>query len=175
MRNHRFEPVLSATLTLLLTLVVMACAGGRDARAADDGFNACGCRQDGQGLCVCEKKSKCGCPGECEPKGCDERRAKLLEKEIQAETKKAEDSARKQNQGHNHSDDGTSGAESDQREQATAAPSNPKSARPKMSGAQKKELARLLGLYLADHPDEGERAAEQIRNDLASGAASRSK
>src|SRR3982751_6516849 len=76
--------------------LLLAGPGARNTRAAEDGLNACGCRQSAQGLCVCEKKSKCGCPGECEPKGCEERRAKQLEKEIQAETKKAEEASRRQ-------------------------------------------------------------------------------
>lgn len=57
--------------------------------------NACGCYQDATGACYCGKKSKCGCPGECEPKGCEEKRAKELEKEIQAETKRAQEADRK--------------------------------------------------------------------------------
>jgi hypothetical protein len=58
--------------------------------------NKCGCYQDTQGNCFCGKKGKCECPGECEPKGCDEKRAKQIEKEIAIETKKAAEADKKQ-------------------------------------------------------------------------------
>src|SRR4051794_14568807 len=61
--------------------------------AADSGpakeVNACGCYKDAAGACFCGKKGKCSCPGECEPKGCEEKRNKELQKEVAAETKKA--------------------------------------------------------------------------------------
>ncbi len=58
--------------------------------------NACGCYKDTAGACMCAKKGKCDCPGECEPKGCEEKRAKEMEKEIAAETKKAAEADKKQ-------------------------------------------------------------------------------
>jgi hypothetical protein len=58
--------------------------------------NACGCYRDSQGACFCGKKGKCVCPGECEPKGCDEKRAKEIEREVAAETRKAAEADRKQ-------------------------------------------------------------------------------
>jgi hypothetical protein len=58
--------------------------------------NACGCYQDTAGACFCGKKGKCDCPGECEPKGCEEKRAKQMQKEIAAETKKAAEADKKQ-------------------------------------------------------------------------------
>src|ERR1700759_1806461 len=64
--------------------------GASSASAAPEGTpNACGCYADSSGTCYCGKKTKCGCPGQCEPKGCEEKRAKQLEKEIAEETKKA--------------------------------------------------------------------------------------
>jgi hypothetical protein len=45
--------------------------------------NACGCYQDPQGACHCNKKSKCGCPDECEPVGCEKKR--MAEENRQAE------------------------------------------------------------------------------------------
>ena len=61
--------------------------------------NACGCYKDAQDRCFCGKgKGKCACPGECEPKGCEEKRAKELDKEIAAETKKAAEADKKQRQ-----------------------------------------------------------------------------
>jgi hypothetical protein len=59
--------------------------------------NACGCYEDGAGQCHCVKKSKCGCPGACEPAGCEEKRAKELDKEAKAETKRQQDEERKRN------------------------------------------------------------------------------
>ena len=58
--------------------------------------NACGCYRDSQGACFCGKKGKCACPGECEPKGCDEKRAKDIEREVASETRKAAEADRKQ-------------------------------------------------------------------------------
>jgi hypothetical protein len=68
--------------------------------AADTGpkkeVNACGCYKDGAGACFCGKKGACACPGECEPKGCEEKRNKEIEKEVAAETKKAAEADKKQ-------------------------------------------------------------------------------
>ena len=58
--------------------------------------NACGCYRDSQGQCFCGKKGKCVCPGECEPKGCDEKRAKEIEREVANETRKAAEADKKQ-------------------------------------------------------------------------------
>jgi hypothetical protein len=57
--------------------------------------NACGCYEDSSGQCRCSKKSKCGCPGSCEPAGCEEKRAKELEKEAREETRKQQEEDRK--------------------------------------------------------------------------------
>ena len=89
------------TLPLLIVAAALGYVVGAarfSANAASDTpkENACGCYQDSTGSCYCGKKAKCGCPGECEPKGCEEKRAKELEKEIQAETKRAQDAERKQ-------------------------------------------------------------------------------
>jgi hypothetical protein len=58
--------------------------------------NACGCYKDTAGACFCGRKGKCTCPGDCEPKGCEEKRAKQMQKEIAAETKKAAEADKKQ-------------------------------------------------------------------------------
>jgi len=57
--------------------------------------NACGCYQNTAGECTCTRRGKCDCPGECEPKGCDEKRQKALEKEVKEETRKAEAAEKK--------------------------------------------------------------------------------
>jgi hypothetical protein len=57
--------------------------------------NACGCYRDDQGGCKCAKKSKCGCPEECEPVGCEEKRQKQADREAEAALKKMEARERK--------------------------------------------------------------------------------
>jgi hypothetical protein len=75
-------------------------ATGKPVAAADPGpkreVNACGCYKDGAGACFCGKKGACACPGECEPKGCEEKRNKEIEREVAAETKKAAEADKKQ-------------------------------------------------------------------------------
>ncbi len=79
-----------------LTAAAFVLGGARSSARADDRkINACGCYQSTAGACTCTRPSKCGCPGECEPKGCEEKRQKELDKEIQAETKKAEEADKK--------------------------------------------------------------------------------
>ncbi len=136
---------------VMLGLVLVVSLGGRTASA--EPRNKCGCYSDGAGTCYCDKKAKCGCPGECEPKGCEEQRNKELQKEIEAETKKAEAS-----QHHRPSGDETPARDE-------SAP--PKAARHKMSAAQERELAKLLDLYLGDHPDARGKSVEEVRADVA--------
>jgi hypothetical protein len=86
-------------LPVLLVIGLGAYALGRagtTAQAAGPPVNACGCYRDVSGACYCGKKGKCDCPGECEPKGCEERRAKELEKEVAAETKRAREAEKKE-------------------------------------------------------------------------------
>ena len=67
------------------------------AEAAAPALNACGCYRDSAGSCFCGKKGgKCACPGECEPQGCEEKRAKELQKEVDAEAKHAREAEKKQ-------------------------------------------------------------------------------
>ena len=70
--------------------VVAACLLPVSMTSASD-RNACGCYQTDSGSCICDKQAKCGCPGSCEPQGCEERRDKALQKEIELETRKARD------------------------------------------------------------------------------------
>jgi hypothetical protein len=137
---------------VVLGLVLLASFAGRSAVAADR--NKCGCYKDGAGTCFCDKKAKCGCPGDCEPKGCEAQRDKELQKEIDAETKKAAASGHKKPA----SDD-----ESSEREEAPA----PKAAGHKMTAAQSKQLAKLLDLYLGDHPDARGKSIEEVRSNVA--------
>jgi hypothetical protein len=82
----------------LVAFLLGAAPGEANAAGIPPGakLNACGCYQAPSGACFCGKKTKCVCPGECEPKGCEEKRVKELEKEIAAETKRAQEAERKQ-------------------------------------------------------------------------------
>ena len=60
-------------------------------------LNTCGCYEDSSGICHCARKSRCGCPGECEPNGCEDKRRKDLEKESQEEVKRQQDDDKKRN------------------------------------------------------------------------------
>lgn len=137
--------------SVVLGLVLVVSIAGPSA-AADR--NNCGCYKDGAGTCFCDKKAKCGCPGDCEPKGCEEARNKELQKEIEAETRKAEAS------GHRKSGGGEDGA----REEKESAPTR---ASHKMTAAQSKQLSKLLDLYINDHPEARGRSIEDVRRDLA--------
>jgi len=132
-------------------------AGASSASAAPEGKpNACGCYSDSTGSCYCGKKTKCGCPGECEPKGCEEKRQKQLEKEIAEETKKATSGqsakATKEKERQGASDSGDEGAAK-------------KKAKP-LSAGQKKELAKLLDAYLAEHPEGKSQTITEVRGVL---------
>ena len=59
--------------------------------------NSCGCYEDSAGVCHCAKKNKCGCPGECEPAGCEQKRQKQLEKETSEELKRQQSEDKKRN------------------------------------------------------------------------------
>ena len=83
-------------LTAALAFELGAWTSSGTAQAAAPPSNMCGCYRDSVGTCYCGKKAKCGCPGECEPKGCEEKRAKEIEKEIEAEAKRARDAEKKQ-------------------------------------------------------------------------------
>lgn len=133
-------------------------AGASSASAAPEGTpNACGCYSDSTGSCYCGKKTKCGCPGECEPKGCEEKRQKQLEKEIAQETKKATSGqgagkATKEKAHEAASEDGDEGGAK-------------KKAKP-LSAGQKKELVKLLDAYLAEHPEGKSQTITEVRGAL---------
>jgi len=127
--------------------------------------NACGCYRDTTGACYCGKKGACVCPGECEPKGCEEKRAKQLEKEIAAETKKAEAAGRAANAGKGktaHAADEDSGES-----KAADAKAKGKEKAVHLTTGQKKELAKLLEAYVAEHPEGKSQTADEIRKSLA--------
>ncbi len=142
-------PVLALVLSL----------GGGIATAAP---NKCGCtRNESNNTCSCSKSAKCGCPGDCEPKGCEEKREAQMKKEIDAETKKAAEADRK----HKASTGSETKTVSAKLENADNGKPEPAAA--KMSPAQTKQLAKLLDSYLKAHPDARSKNAEELRNDLS--------
>ncbi len=126
--------------------------------------NKCGCYKDDGGTCYCDKKAKCGCPGECEPKGCEEARARELQKQIDAETKKAEESGHHKRAVEQNGDNGPAEGRQASHE-PTRGPT--RAASHKMSPAQSKQLLKLIELYLVDHPDAQGRSIEEVRSDLS--------
>ena len=54
--------------------------------------NACGCYRTDSGACFCgDKNGACACPGDCEPMVCEQKRSKEIQREVAAETRKAQD------------------------------------------------------------------------------------
>ena len=92
--NLRLLPFLMLTAALAFKLGV---GNTSTAQAGAPALNACGCYRDSVGSCYCGKKAgACACPGECEPKGCEEKRIKAMDKEIEAEAKRARELEKKQ-------------------------------------------------------------------------------
>lgn len=101
--STRHGIVAAAIVALLSTLgaseaLARAKKAAAPPKAPPHAVNACGCYADLSGKCFCPKRGKCGCPGECEPRGCEEKRARQMKKEIAAETKKAAEIDRKARQ-----------------------------------------------------------------------------
>jgi hypothetical protein len=141
----------------VLALVLLV--GGGSAAAAP---NKCGCtRNESNNSCSCSKGAKCGCPGDCEPKGCEEKREAQMKKEIEAETKKAAEADKK----HKASSGGEMKAASARESNGDNGP--PAKAAPKMAPAQTKQLAKLLDAYLKANPDARSKNAEELRNELS--------
>ena len=129
--------------------------------AADEGApNACGCRKTDVGACICEAHAKCGCPGECEPRGCEERRQKAFEKEVEAETRKAEGASRKRPSEEEQT--GVTPAKIPER----PAPDKARLQR-QLTPGQAKQLVRLLDLYFSGHDGARAEAAGALRDDVA--------
>jgi hypothetical protein len=143
---------------VLGTVLVVLLAGAVGAAPAR---NNCGCYKDGA-TCFCDKKAKCGCPGDCEPKGCEEQRDKELQKEIDAETKKAAASGHRTSGG----DEESPKSKQEKKEESAAAKASSGGGH-KMTAAQSKQLAKLLDLYLGDHPDARGKSIEEVRSDVS--------
>jgi len=141
------------TLALAAGILVLG-AGGQGANAAKRELNACGCYAQGSN-CICERRAKCGCPGECEPKGCEEARQKQLQKEIDAETKKAKEAEEARNK---------ASAEGQAKAEEEAAAKKP-AVKP-MTAAAKKQFLKLLEAYLAEHPEAQNKMMSEVQAEL---------
>ena len=141
----------------VLALVLLL--GGGVATAAP---NKCGCtRNESNNSCSCSKSAKCGCPGDCEPKGCEEKREAQMKKEIDAETKKAAEADRK-HKASSASETRTVSAKVEKGDDGDNGKPEPK-----LSAAQTKQLAKLLDSYLKAHPEARGKNAEELRNELS--------
>jgi hypothetical protein len=163
------------TLLGAAALLLALAASSLPAAAADR--NKCGCYKNAQGTCFCDKKAKCGCPGDCEPKGCEAAREKALQKEIEAETKRAAEADRKHTavsggksatgakSGSDKAspDKGGSGSEG----RSGSDTPKPAAAGRKLTAAQTKQLVKLLDVYFEENPDARARNAEELRNQLS--------
>jgi hypothetical protein len=147
----------------VLALVLLL--GGGSAAAAP---NKCGCtRNESNNTCSCSKGAKCGCPGDCEPKGCEEKREAQMKKEIEAETKKAAEADRKHKASSGDSGGGGAGMKAASAKEGNGDNGPPAKAAPKMNAAQTKQLAKLLDSYLKANPDARSKNAEELRNELS--------
>lgn len=155
-RRARATTLAGATFALALGAVSLTFLARPGAAAAEE-RNRCGCYQDGTGACFCEKKATCGCPGQCEPRGCEDKRDKELQRQIQEETKKAQELGRKDS------------TPRDEESEAAPAPTQRTSppAHQKLTPVQAKQLAKLLDLYLTAHPEAAQKNLEEVHQDLS--------
>jgi hypothetical protein len=181
MKRLVLVPVFAPIFALLFALVLWAGVGSSSVRAAEK--NKCGCYKDGAGTCFCDKKAKCGCPGDCEPKGCEQAREKQIQKEIEAETKKAAEADRKHTAVSTKSAGGSKAAASEKKSADDGADEGARSAKEskessksggaepaagrKLTPAQAKQLVKLLDAYFAENPDARSRNVEEVRNQLS--------
>jgi hypothetical protein len=149
------RPWRQKSLSFVVATVLAAVLARAEVASAEE-RNRCGCYRDTTGACFCEKKATCGCPGDCEPRGCEEKRDRELQKQIEEETKRAQAAGRK------------GSASKDEESETAAAPSKPTPApvRQKLTPAQAKQLVKLIDLYLSGHPRAGGRSIEEVSKDL---------
>ena len=84
-----------AHLRSLLAVVPLCLLLAAPGAARSQSVNDCGCYAEPNGTCKCTRPSKCGCPGECEPVGCEAKRQKQAEREARAEMKRIQARERK--------------------------------------------------------------------------------
>ncbi|HVV48649.1 MAG TPA: hypothetical protein VHO06_03235 [Polyangia bacterium] len=122
--------------------------------------NRCGCRSDSAGACYCDRNAKCGCPGECEPKGCEEKRAKEMDRQVEIETKKAKAAAHEKRPLKSTDDESPPAARAAYQPAA-------KHAEHRMSAANQRDLARLLREYVAQDPEARHLTVESLMSSLS--------
>lgn len=89
--------VAAAAITLAMTADAPGRpAGPREGARPGAEVNACGCYRDANDRCVCRRQNSCGCPGRCEPVGCEAERQKDLARRMELEIQRvlAEEKAR---------------------------------------------------------------------------------
>lgn len=147
------------SILLLSASFLVPATSAQVARAEKRPVNACGCSGEGDS-CICEKKAKCGCPGECEPKGCEAERQKQLQKEIDAETKRAKEDEKARNKPKEEakSDDDSASSAADK--------GGKKSAVRPMNAKETKQFLKLLEAYLAEHPEAATKMLSEVRSEL---------
>jgi len=153
---------------VLCAALVLPSAASRLARADKHPTNACGCYGE-INACFCEKKAKCGCPGECEPKGCEEDRQKKLQKEIDEETKKAREAEKAQaEKAQAKAKELAKSSQPDDEEDSTAgADKGAKAGKVrKLTSSQKKQLQKLIDAFLVEQPDAGQKTLAEVRKEL---------
>jgi hypothetical protein len=148
--ESQMRKVISALL-LSASLVLSVQVAHAEKRAT----NACGCYGEADS-CTCEKKAKCGCPGECEPKGCEAERQKVLQKEIDAETKRAKEDEQARSKPKEQAKAEEDAADKEAKKPAVRA-MNPK---------EKKQFLKLLEAYLAEHPEAANKMLSEVRSEL---------
>jgi hypothetical protein len=159
-----------------LALLLLAAPAQNVAHAAGKPLNACGCYTEND-TCYCEKKAKCGCPGECEPKGCEVERQKKLQREIEAETKRATEEAEAAAKARaSKAAEKSEKSEEEQSDKASPPPAPENDLPPlphqgktpvrRMAPAQKKMLLKLIDAYLVEHPDAGRQTLSDVRGSL---------
>jgi hypothetical protein len=144
---------------MVAVVVVLAPAGGALAQQR----NSCGCYRSDTGSCYCDKKAACGCPGECEPKGCEEARDRALQREIEAETRKAQQAGGARASGQ---DEGEAEATAPRHVRAPRPAARPAAEARKLTPAQTKQLAKLLDAYLGAEPDARSKSVDDLRKQL---------
>jgi hypothetical protein len=148
---------------ILAAALVLPVAGAKLARAEKHPVNACGCYGENNN-CTCEKKAKCGCPGECEPKGCEVARQKEMDKEVEAETKRAKEAEKARNK---PKEDATSAGDDDDGPSSGSKAGAAKAPAVKpMSASTKKQFLKLLEAYLAEHPEAKNKMLSEVRAEL---------
>jgi hypothetical protein len=178
--------MMKLVLRLMVCVALVLPATASAAQGEKHPTNACGCYGDGSS-CMCKKGAKCGCPGECEPKGCEEERQKKFQKELEEEVRKAKEDEKARTKpkeeakpvdeeeeetattpSEKESVSATSKGKGKDKDKDKGKEKGTEKAKPirKMKAAQKKQLQKLIDAYLAENPDGGKRTLTELRSEL---------